>query len=56
MIQTYPDLGLNVNVALTNGATLIGYWDGQQWWVGVNDMPDDLPVANDFVAGWSSIT
>lgn len=55
-IANYPDLGVNVNVHLVNGTVLFGYWDGLQWWVGLPDNPDDMPVANDFVSRWTPYT
>lgn len=51
-----PDLGTNVNVHLANGNTLMGYWDGVQWWVGVPDSPSDIPLNNDFVTNWTPYT
>lgn len=47
-----PPLGQNVDVKMHNGDTFTGYYDGLQWWVGVPDSVNDLPVANQFVATW----
>lgn len=52
-LETYPPLGQNVNVTLVNGSTAIAYWDGLQWWVGVDGQPDDLPIVNEFVSSWA---
>lgn len=51
----YPDIGLNVSIELTFGAVLVGYWDGAIWWVGVNDMPEDVPLNGEYVAGWTAL-
>lgn len=52
-VETYPSLGQNVDVTLTTGSTYQGYWDGVQWWVGVNNDPNDVPLASTFVASWA---
>lgn len=51
-LDTYPDLGLNVDVTLVNGSVFTAYWDGEQWWMGVPDDPQDLPLVNTYVASW----
>ena len=33
-----PDVGYLVDIVLASGGTLQGYWDGLQWWCGV-DVP-----------------
>lgn len=50
-----PPDGLNVNVTLTNGVTLIGLYTEGQWWVGVPDQAEDVPLNNEYVASWSLI-
>lgn len=55
-VVNYPDLGMNVNVHLANGTTLFGYWDGLNWWVGVPDEPNDIPLNNNFVDRWTPYT
>jgi len=50
-----PDLGVNVEITLTSGGKATGYWDGLQWWVGVDGQPDDLPIVNGFVASWKHV-
>lgn len=50
--QQIPPLGQNVSVTLRNGEQFYGYYDGLQWWVGVPDSPNDLPVNNEFVERW----
>lgn len=52
-VNNFPDLGVNVDVTLVNGSTFVGYWDGLQWWVGVPDDPNDLPLVNSFVEHWT---
>lgn len=47
-----PPLGQNVEATMANGDIFTGYWDGLQWWVGVPDSPNDLPVSNLFVTAW----
>jgi YD repeat-containing protein len=52
-IETYPTtLGQLVTVTLVNGETTQAYWDGLQWWVGVEDDDNDAPIINEFVASW----
>jgi len=54
-INNFPDLGTNVRVVMSNGSEFTGYWDGLQWWVGINNDPNDLPVENDFVVRWRQL-
>lgn len=55
--ETKPDpLGIIVNIHLASGGNLTGNWDGLQWWAGVDGQDADVPVANEFVAGWSPIS
>lgn len=49
---TTPTEGENVTVTLDNGVTLTAYWDGTQWWAGINGEPQDVPISNDHVSGW----
>jgi hypothetical protein len=52
-IETYPtNLGQNVIVTLADGAETQAYWDGVQWWVGVEDDDQDAPIMNDFIIAW----
>lgn len=58
-MHKFPDvkpaqLGLQVTVHLASGGSLQGYWDGLQWWCGVDGQDADVPVENSFVVGWSS--
>lgn len=48
-----PPAGNTVDVTLANGSKFPATWDGLQFWVGVNDDPNDIPVNNDFVVSWS---
>lgn len=51
--QQKPDVGMGVDVVLATGGVLYGYWDGLQWWCGVDGQPDDVPVTNEFVVSWN---
>lgn len=51
--QQTPEVGISVNITLANGSTFPAYWDGLQWWMGVNDDPNDVPVTNEFVVSWN---
>jgi hypothetical protein len=50
--QNYPDVGLLVDITLANNSEFTAYWDGLQWWMGVPDEPNDVPVTNNFVVSW----
>jgi len=47
-----PPVGQTVEITLANGSKFLATWDGLQWWMGVNDDPNDVPVTNDFVVSW----
>ena len=51
--QTKPDIGIQVEITLTSGSTFPAYWDGLQWWAGINDDPNDVPITNEFVNSWT---
>lgn len=51
----YPELGTNVEVHIITGSVFVGYWDGAQWWVGVPDDVNDLPLVNDYVSHWAPL-
>lgn len=53
--ETKPQIGIQVSIQVANGSTFTGYYDGLQWWVGINDDPNDLPINNEFVTGWQSL-
>lgn len=53
--QTAPDVGEQVEITLANGSKFMAYFDGLQWWMGVNDDPNDVPVTNSFVVEWSRL-
>ena len=55
MAQEKPQIGIQVEITLVNGSVFTAYWDGLQWWMGVNDDPNDVPVTNDFVAEWKHL-
>jgi hypothetical protein len=50
-----PTVGELFEVTLANGSKFQAYWDGLQWWMGVNDDPNDVPVTNDFVVSWGPL-
>lgn len=47
-----PEIGYSVKITLANGSEFDAYWDGLQWWMGVNDDPNDVPITNSFVSSW----
>lgn len=52
-VQTYPtNLGQAVTVTLANGQETQAYWDGVQWWAGMENDDQDAPIMNDFVIAW----
>ena len=56
-METYPEnLGQNVHITLVDGTQTDGYWDGLQWWVGIENDGNDLPIDNAFVASWQQFT
>lgn len=50
-----PPDGLNVNVALDNGVTLVARYEQGEWWAGLNDDPNDVPIANEHIVSWALI-
>lgn len=53
-IESYPALYQTVRLTLTTGSVVSGWWDGAQWWVGLPDDPNNLPVDNAYVISWSN--
>lgn len=53
--QTLPPVGPTHEVTLANGSKFLANWDGLQWWMGVNEDPNDVPVNNSFVVSWGPI-
>lgn len=53
MVTEFPPLGMNVEITLVSGGKLFGYWDGLQWWCGVDGQDSDVPVVNSFVDSWA---
>lgn len=52
-IETYPEnLGEVVRCQLADGNEIMAYWDGLQWWVGLEDDDQDAPIMNDFIIAW----
>lgn len=47
-----PPVGQNVEITLQNGSTFMAYFDGTQWWMGVPDEANDVPVVNSYVVSW----
>jgi hypothetical protein len=53
-IETYPEnLGEMVRCQLADGNEVMAYWDGLQWWVGLENDDQDAPIINEFVVSWS---
>lgn len=53
IIQIYPQqLGQNVVITLADGTETQAYWDGLQWWTGLEDDDQDMPLMNDYVIAW----
>lgn len=50
--EVSPPTGENVEITLANGSVFTAYFDGLQWWLGVPDEPNDVPVVNSFVVSW----
>lgn len=53
--DTTPDEGLNVNVTLSTGAVVTARYESGQWWVGIPDQDDDVPIDASFVVTWDLI-
>ena len=51
-----PEIGIQVTIHLASSGTLQGYWDGLQWWCGVDGQDADVPVTNEFVVSWTDNT
>lgn len=50
-----PPVGETVAITLDNGTSIAATWDGSQWWAGLNEEPNDVPISNDHVTGWESL-
>jgi hypothetical protein len=50
--ENMPPEGETVTITLDNGVSISATWDGVQWWAGLNDEPEDVPISNDYVASW----
>lgn len=44
-----PSEGQNVLVTLADGSETLAYWYNGQWWVGVPDHPQDIPLTAEVV-------
>jgi hypothetical protein len=53
--QQKPTVGYLVDITLASGGLLQGYWDGLQWWCGVDGQPDDVPITNQYVISWNLV-
>ena len=51
--QVLPPQGQTMDVTLSNGSQFAATWDGLQWWIGVPDEPNDVPIVNSFVVSWT---
>lgn len=45
-----PPEGQNVLVTLADGSELLAYWSAGQWFVGVDDDPNDAPLEAEVVS------
>lgn len=53
-LENYPtNLGQMVNVTLADGTQTQAYWDGLQWWTGLDGDEMDAPIINEFVVAWT---
>lgn len=53
--MVYPqNLGEIVEVTLTDGSIVLAYWDGVQWWTGVDDILNNLSIDNILVVSWQN--
>lgn len=50
--EVLPPIGQTQEITLANGSKFLATWDGLQWWMGVNDDPNDVPVTNEYVTHW----
>lgn len=53
--QQLPPVGEQQEITLANGDKFLAVWDGLQWWMGVDNNPNDVPVDNGFVASWGPV-
>jgi hypothetical protein len=53
-VQT-PTVGELVEITLATGDKFPAYWDGLQWWMGVDNNPNDVPVTNGYVVSWGAL-
>jgi hypothetical protein len=44
-----PPVGQNVVVTLASGMFCLAYWDGAQWWVGIENNPVDALLSEPVV-------
>jgi hypothetical protein len=54
--ENMPPEGETVTITLDTGVSLPAAWDGTQWWAGLNDEPEDVPISNDYVASWEPLS
>ena len=53
--EVNPPINQQVEVTLANGSVFVAMFDGLQWWMGVNDDPNDVPITNSFVVSWQHL-
>lgn len=46
-----PPEGQNVTVTLSDGSEVLAYWAEGVWWVGIENDPNDAPLAG-VVVSW----
>lgn len=50
--EVTPPYGQSVIVTLSSGSERLAYLNGVQWWCGVDNDPNDVPIVNSFVVSW----
>ena len=51
----YPPIGLEVCVTLADTTAILAYWNGDAWWQGVADNPNDKLVETKVISwNWRS--
>lgn len=41
-----------VTVTLANNDEIEAYWDGLQWWTGLENEANDTPILNEYIVSW----
>ena len=51
-MENYPDIEVNVKIVMQTGAVFQGYWNGERWYVGVDENQYDAPLDESLIAYW----